>query len=842
MTIDESPERVLLEHATGRFGDVDPNLVVELALRAAQGCDLAVQRAAIEAMARRHEAVDRDELRVLARPGITGRTWTVGRRRGSGHDVAVSSLAPLRASCSCLDFARSSLGICKHVFVVLRALPKRWRFAPVQSRARLTFDPFQVASGDPDRLARVSVEGRAKIAGVVDGRVVANTLEARHAVLLELERRVVSGRLAAEPAAARVVTEELDRTDATLARQESREACERSLTELTRGLYGYQREGVLAFLRCGALLLADDMGLGKTTQAIAACHALLRGGAVERVLLVTPASLKPQWGREWRATSGEPLTLVDGPPARREAIYESTQRGALLVGYEQLMRDIDLIHVWDPEAVVLDEAQRIKNWATKSAAVVRRLSPRHRLALTGTPMENRLDELASIVDFVDDLALEPKWRLTPLHSISEREGEGGRGGARNLDLLRARLAPVMLRRHRREVVAQLPDRTDTRVPVELTAAQREEHDALFRPIARLVAVTKRRALRQEEFLRLMQLFTQQRMIANGLAQVRFEQEWPHVSESVADEATLARLSTPKLGALREIVRDLVIEQDRKVVVFSQWRAMLRLAEWSIRDVLRGVGKRAGFFTGAESTKQREQAVQDLHDDATMSVLFLTDAGGTGLNLQRAASACVQLELPWNPAVLEQRISRIHRPGQRAPIDVFHLVSEDSIESRIASLVGQKRAVFSALFDGTNDEVVFEKSTSFLSQMREIYDADAAIAAQAEEDAAVDVADAELAARGGAATGIEGQSARASLSTSNDAPATTATATSATASPPEELPVASHSASASIDGDATPFRVARTPSGGLRIDVAPAHADGLAALLTSLADALRRPTA
>ena len=137
----------------------------------------------------------------------------------------------------------------------------------------------------------------------------------------------------------------------------------------------------------------------------------------------------------------------------------------------------------------------------------------------------------------------------------------------------------------------------------------------------------------------------------------------------------------------------MIDQGRKVVVFSQWRRMLRLAEWSVRDVLGNRGIRSVFFTGAEKRSQRTKSVIEFHDDPSVSVMFLSDAGGVGLNLQKAASACINLELPWNPAVLEQRIGRIYRLGQKHPIDVYNLVTEASIEGRIAELLGGEAGAF-----------------------------------------------------------------------------------------------------------------------------------------------------
>ena len=171
--------------------------------------------------------------------------------------------------------------------------------------------------------------------------------------------------------------------------------------------------------------------------------------------------------------------------------------------------------------------------------------------------------------------------------------------------------------------------------------------------------------------------------------------------------------------LRELIGQLALVEGRKVVVFSQWRRMLRLAHWATRDLLAREGVRAAFFTGEEGQKRRTQNLVDFHDDPACRVLFATDAGGVGLNLQRAASACINIELPWNPAVLEQRIGRIHRLGQRRPIDVYNLVSEPGIESRIADIVGSKQAFFTGLFDGTTDEVTFERSGGFLSRIERI---------------------------------------------------------------------------------------------------------------------------
>jgi superfamily II DNA or RNA helicase len=271
--------------------------------------------------------------------------------------------------------------------------------------------------------------------------------------------------------------------------------------------------------------------------------------------------------------------------------------------------------------------------------------------------------------------------------------------------------------------------------------------------------------------------------------------------------------------LRELIDQLALAQGRKVVVFSQWRRMLRLAHWATRDRLAREGVRAAFFTGEEGQKRRTQNIVDFHDEPACRVLFATDAGGVGLNLQRAASACVNIELPWNPAVLEQRIGRIYRLGQRRPIDVYNLVSEPGIESRIADIVGSQKALFTGLFDGTTDEVAFERSGSFLSRIERIV-APPLAPARAEDVSASEDDGAEREIDAVVAAGDE----------SRDTPG-------AAASGEDPVPSA-----AAIQRLVSGVSVQRTAGGGLVIEAPPETASTLAALFSGMAQLLQAATA
>jgi superfamily II DNA or RNA helicase len=742
----------LTDYAHRRFTPIPGDAIAQHVISVTEGADFPVRRAAIEALHRRMQNVGSDGLFVKQSPERTALgQYTIARPSdGNGsvrkrheprpYETVLLGVAPLGGQCDCPDYLKGGLGLCKHLLTAIAHVfekPKRLN-AALRESARLDHAPhYDVAwnpviplAGSGDRLLGLRLtEGSSakgfKSNGAVNLSQLGDT-KLRATFLRNLVGQVnKQGRrnaaLSAGPGVKGLLVAELEVAERLCTAESEARVALGHLKGLKRHLYPYQLEGVKSFLEQGRLLLADDMGLGKTTQAIACCHALFHCGMVKRGLVIVPAALKPQWLREWQATTDVPVIMVDGNTEERRKAYDSAKRGFVIVNYELLLREFDRVASFAHEFVILDEAQRIKNYATKSAVYVKALPSQRRLVLTGTPMENRLDDLASILDWVDDRALAPKWRLPAWHIRYEGDGMKARVGARNLETLRQRIDHCVVRRVRQEVLDQLPGRTDTRVSVPMTREQDSEHASLNQPIAQLAAIAQRRPLKQAEFLRLMSLMNTQRIIANGLAQLQFEELWPSLAGHPPTAALLEGLFAPKLLELRNLVEALVIDQGRKVVIFSQWRRMLKLADWAVSDLLSGPGKRSLFFTGAESSKLRAQSLVEFHDDPHASLLFLTDAGGVGLNLQCAANACINLEQPWNPAVLEQRIGRIYRLGQKHPIDVYNLVCEDSIEGRIAGIVGAKRILFKGVFDGTTNEVRFEGEASFAAEVRRLLD-------------------------------------------------------------------------------------------------------------------------
>ncbi len=611
---------------------------------------------------------------------------------GGAYEVEIRDLEQARNSCGCIDHRVNGLGTCKHIEGVLEALYRRgitaFRNACAQGNPRIEI--FVDRRGTPALRVEGRLDGAHRQAAWkwlqpclnADGTIAVNPdkIESLVASLRSAPpniRRVVRVSRHLGPWLERI-TRQRERGDARAALLAEIEAGKAAL-DLTRlPLLPYQQEGMLHLAFGERALLADEMGLGKTVQAIAACELLARRKSVARVLVVCPASLKAEWEEQIARFTERAARLVFGSRPQRLAAYREPAFFNI-VNYEQVLADAEDINtVLAPDVVVLDEAQRIKNWQTKTARRVKALRAPYAFVLTGTPLENRIDELYSIVQYLDPELVGPLFRFNrEFYRLDER---GRPTEYQNLAELRRRVASVMLRRRKSEVEKELPGRTVKTYFVPMVEEQALRYQDYYAPAARLMHQAQRRPLTKDEFDRLQQLLACMRMICD--------------TPAILDPT--CRVS-PKLEELEKILADLFEEPDRKVIVFSEWEGMLAL----VRELAAEMGLECAWHTGSVPQQRRRAEIVRFKNDPACRLFLSTDSGSVGLNLQ-VASAVINADLPWNPAKLEQRIARAWRKHQTRSVTVVNLVCENSIEHGILHLLGQKQALAQGVLDGEGE--------------------------------------------------------------------------------------------------------------------------------------------
>ena len=619
---------------------------------------------------------------------------------GRAYRVEIRSLDEMQNSCTCPDYKTNLIGTCKHIEGVLiylrveyeKDLEKLSKERPRGTQIYLHYaEAVTVRAGLP---LPDSEPVKELLTRYFDpsGMLVGAPLQVLP---------VLFGAIESLPAKARTLVSVAETVREHLALLQDREAVAqqkewfldqvrrgtRSFDVLSTKLYPYQQEGAMHLAFGGRAMLADDMGLGKTVQAIAAAALLKQMRDIQKAIIICPASLKHQWAREIRRFTSLPVTVVEGNLLERRKLYH--EPGFFkIINYELVRHDQDELFKLHPDLIILDEAQRIKNWRAKTAQMVKALPSRYAFVLTGTPLENRIDELYSIFQFLDPRILGPLWHFNDRFYDLEKRPTGTYKvlGYKNLDQLRAIIAPYVLRRTRDEVLKDLPSRTDNNYFVEMSDGQWKSYNEFKESLAKLIAISHRRPLTPKEREILLLCLMKMRLICNALA--LHDKELPKKD---------LEPTGPKLGELEEILAEsLTADGGRKAVIFSQWATMLALTEPIIQRVGLGYVK----LTGDVPSSKRGELIQQFFDDPNCRIFLSTDAGGVGLNLQ-AASLVINLDLPWNPAVLEQRIARAHRHGQPSSVQVINLVAKDTIEERMLDTLAAKKNVFASIF-GTEE--------------------------------------------------------------------------------------------------------------------------------------------
>ncbi len=703
-------------------------------------------------------------------------------------------------SCDCPDFEANRLHTCKHVERVrgqLRrapGLPAAHRHAASRPRVYLHFGEIV----EPRLFGTPAGPGSRAVLGAFDpgGRVLRPLARGEG----ELKAWLTGLGEWVEPEA----IEWLDRRIAARPVLPMVREFSRLVPGLRGSPYDYQWEGAAFLARAGRGLLADEMGLGKTVQAIVAAVALRRATpAVGRVTVVCPASLRGGWREEiFRWLGEEPVLLEGGARARAGAIAAGAPW--LVTHYEQLLKDHREHAASPPDLLIIDEAQRAKGLNTRTARVLKSIGARFLFALTGTPLENRLEEAYAIAQLVDQRLLPPLWQIDRDHFV--REGKGKRVVLyRNLDALRARLAPAFLRRRKEDVAMDLPERVRSTVMVPMHPAVGPTYEDVMAQVAILAS---RRVLLPADLDRMQRLLVIARRCCNG----------PHMLGIEAEDAAV-----PKLAELEEVLRDLCIGEGRKAVVFSEWTDMTGRVE----RMCDRLGLPVFHLRGSVPVRARPALIQAFRESPGAAVFVSTDAGGLGLNLQ-VADVLVNLDLPWNPARLEQRAARVHRIGSKGTVQEILLVAKDSIEERILRLHDTKKDVLENVWVRTGKDEIAAPGGS--GAFREMVQALLSTRAPRVEEGLLVAEGAPSPARAGGAAGPAGSTA-GPRPAAPAPPRVPAAAAVTPGSPPAPAP-ARPQAAWQVDPSALAFAMSAVAP-----TLPPDHRRSLSAVFRAMADAL-----
>lgn len=602
---------------------------------------------------------------------------------GKTYRVALRGSELGQSYCSCPDFRTNTLGTCKHILHVLGKAQKTFSpqklKRPYQRKSISVYLKYGRDSalqlGLPEKLPE---EVELLVAPFRDKPVddVRKLLKLIQKLEAQGQKTLIYPD-AEEWIQQRLFHDKMSALAAEIRQDPAKHPLRTSLLKIP--LLPYQLDGIAFAAGAGRAVLADDMGLGKTIQGVGTAELLAREAGLRKVLVVCPASVKSQWRSEINRFCERDVQIISGSSASRGEQYASPAFFTIC-NYEQVLRDLQFVEQVPWDLIILDEGQKIKNWEAKTSRVIKGLRSRFALCLSGTPLENRLEDLYSVVQFIDDRRLGPGFRFFNQHRVVDEKGKVL--GYKNLAQLRESLKHVLLRRTRDSVKLDLPERTTEYVRIPPTDEQLDIHTHNMRVVAQVV---RKAFITEMDMLRLRQALLMCRMAADSTFLCNKEE--PGYST--------------KLAHLDEMLPRLFEESNRKVVLFSEWTTMLDLIE----QLLQKHGLSYVRLDGSVPQKNRPPLVHEFQTNPDCKLFLTTNAGSTGLNLQ-AANTVINVDLPWNPAVLEQRIARAHRMGQLQPVQVFILVTENTIEENLLATLDAKRDLALATLDpeATTDAV------------------------------------------------------------------------------------------------------------------------------------------
>jgi SNF2 family DNA or RNA helicase len=492
----------------------------------------------------------------------------------------------------------------------------------------------------------------------------------------------------------------------------------------TGSLYPYQEESVEKMLDRGQVLLGLVMGAGKTVTTIAAIESLFDTNEVDRCLVVTPASLKYQWKREIERFTNSRVTVIDGTVKERERCWKSALSAKyVIVNPECLMRDLVMFKKVDCQAIVVDEATMLKSRVSKRSKLVKKIAKPmlYRYALTGQPIENKPEELFSIMEFVDPSVLGAFTDFDRTFIVRDHWGKPLR--YRNLAELHNSLTHCMIRKTREDIADQLPEIIHQVIPVPFD----EAGASLYRAISKDLLYHLQQAMSKhggsfnlwkhyndpesnEAQGQIMSRLTVLRMLCDNpqlvvrsseiYADPKRPDEGSAYAHDIYSRGLMSKVTAaPKLDAVVEYIEEVLsADPKNKVVLFSFFKENLRLIQQATSKLTNSV-----LFMGGMSAEEKDKAKQLFGNDANTRLFLSSDAGGYGVDLPMA-NYLISYDLPWSSGKLEQREARIIRLSSQFPhVTIATFVMQGSIEERQYEMLQQKRSINEAFVDGKHHD-------------------------------------------------------------------------------------------------------------------------------------------
>ncbi|MEN8119219.1 MAG: DEAD/DEAH box helicase [Bacteroidota bacterium] len=655
----------------------------------------------IRVMAEREEKAKKAEYKIEQSDNIYGE-HILYNEKGVEYKLTFYNFNQEHGYCSCPDYATNKLGTCKHLMYAFKYLKTQKRtpeyyqhpypFVEIFLHPLKDYKISWFYPGEPDEQIKQLItkyfgnENTLSNDKVLDFLGFMNESQEHKQIMIR-------------PGVQEVVEKAYDKEMLS----EIKEHTTLNLSTLKLELFPYQKEGIEFATFRESAIIADEMGLGKTIQAIGTAIAKKEIFGFERTLIVCPASIKEQWKNEIERFTDEKATVIEGYPYEREKIYENCENYFLIINYETVLRDKNVINKHNTDFIILDEAQRIKNYDTQTSNSIKSLKKKHSLIITGTPIENRLIDLYSIVAFLDPGFLSPLWEFSYQHCFFDIKKKDKITGYYNLQELKERLSSILIRREKKDVIKQLPNISHLDIPVEMHPEQRQFHASYSQGVAKIL---HKKFITPFDMQRLMMFLSKMRMVCDSTYLVDFETNY-----------------SPKMIELKYILLEKldIKNNNKKIIIFSEWKRMNNIIAKMLRE------NDIGFveLNGSIPVKKRGNLIKEFEENESYRVFISTEAGGSGLNLQ-VADTVINFELPWNPAKKNQRIGRIDRIGQKNQnLTVISFITKNSIETKIAGGLVLKQNLFDGVLspDSTTEIVDFsEKGRSqFLKQLEEAID-------------------------------------------------------------------------------------------------------------------------